>query len=205
MSLIRKLGLAALFATVLGSTASAGLVPLTTSVVSEGDNFRYTYGVTLSSNNFLNKGDSFVIYDFAGFVPSSSDQPAGFSFSTAATSPDHGRTAPNDNPNVQNLVWTYTGDTPLIGEIGIGDFSALSTKPEASAPTDFTSRTHVIDQFGNMVSYDSITSTTAPAGSDTTPPPPGVPEPSTLLLLSAGLPIALGVRYLKNRKLTTVA
>ena len=69
MSFIRKMGLAALFAGLLGSSASAGLVPLSASVISEGDNYRYTYGVTLSSNNFLQTGDSFVIYDFAGFVP----------------------------------------------------------------------------------------------------------------------------------------
>lgn len=204
MAFLRKLALTAIIAGILSSVATAGLVPLNSSVVSEGDNYRFTYGVTLSSKNYLQPGDSFVIYDFAGFVGGSNDQPAGFSFSTVNTTPDHGRTNPNDDPSVANLVWTYTGDTPLLGEIGIGDFSALSVMPEASAPADFTSRTHVEDENGDLIRYDSITSTKGPAGSDTPPPPP-VPEPSSFLLLLAGLPIALGVKYLRARQQVNIA
>src|SRR3712207_8187895 len=48
------------------------------------------------------------------------------------------------------LVWTYTGDTPLIGQIGLGNFSALSDKPESAASTDFVSRTHVEDPNGEV-------------------------------------------------------
>ncbi len=204
MNLLRKFGLASLVAGLLGSTATAGLVPINAAVDTEGSNYRYTYSVTLSSKNFLQPGDSFVIYDFAGLVPGSSDQPMDFNFTTVKTTPDHGRTTPTDNPAVDNLVWTYTGATPLIGEAAIGDFSALSTKPEASVNADFTSKTHVEDKFGNLVPYDAITSTKGPAGGDT-PPPPGVPEPSSFLLLAAGIPLALGVRYMAKRKPSLVA
>lgn len=205
MTLLRKMAMAAVFAGLFGSSASAGLVPVYASVDAEGDDYRYTYGVTLSSKNYLQPGDSFVIYDFAGFVDGSSDQPMDFTFTTVGQTLDNGRTTPVDDPNVQNLVWTYTGATPLMGEQAIGDFSALSTMPEASVDTDFTSKTHVEDKFGNLVPYDAITSTKGPAGSDEQPPPPpGVPEPSSLLLLAAGIPLAFGVRYMTKRKQAAV-
>ena len=200
------MGLAAAVACLFGSTASAGLVPALLPVVSEGDNYRYTYDVTLSSKNFLQPGDSFVLYDFAGFVPGSQDHPADFSFSKAAVTADHGRTNPNDNADIDNLVWTYTGATTLTGTTGLGEFSALSTLPEATGDIDFTSKTHIEDKNGVQIPFDAITSTKGPCGvPDPTPTPPGVPEPSSLLLLAAGLPLAWGVRYMKNRKPALVA
>src|SRR5947209_14590721 len=112
-----KFGLAAGLAAALGGSADAGLLPLTATAVPDGNNFRYTYGVMLTSNSTLAKGDQFVIYDFNGFVPSSNTQPAGFTFNTVNTGGNAGRTVPNDNPTMPNLVWTYNGDTPLIGQI----------------------------------------------------------------------------------------
>jgi hypothetical protein len=110
-----------------------------------------------------------------------------------------------------NLVWTYTGDTPLIGQIGLGNFSALSTNPESEASTDFVSSTHVEDPDGEVLVEDNITQTKAPAGTDEpTPPdeeeppvvvpPSGVPEPSTMMLLAAGLPLLAGARFLRGRR-----
>jgi hypothetical protein len=109
-------------------------------------------------------------------------------------------------------VWTYTGDTPLVGQIGLGNFTALSTKPEASVTTDFVSRTQVEDPNGEIRDEDNITHTKAPSGTDAQPPPPvvtpppvveppaGVPEPSSLILLAAGLPLVAGARALRNRR-----
>src|SRR5262245_31294757 len=129
-----------------------------------------------------------------------------------------GRTVPNDNPDMPNLVWTYTGDTPLIGQIGLGNFSAISTLPESAAKTDFVSRTHVEDPNGEVREEDNITPTLAPRDNEkpnpgpTEPPPEpgpgpgpvgppsGVPEPSTLILLAAGLPLVGGARFLRGRR-----
>ena len=83
VSRIWQFGLAAALAIGFVSSASAGLLPLTANAVPDGDNFRYTYGVMLTSNSQLIKGDQFVIYDFNGFINGSASQPANFTFSTA--------------------------------------------------------------------------------------------------------------------------
>jgi hypothetical protein len=191
------------FATIgFGATAQAGLLPLSSTVDADGDNYRYTYGVMLTSNSTLNNGDSFVIFDFAGYVPDSNVQPADFAFSTLNTGGTSGRTMPNDNPALPNLIWTYTGDTPLVGQIGLGNFSAISTKPESSISTDFTSRTQVEDPNGNIRVEENITPTKAPTGTEDpdVENPPGVPEPTSMLLLAAGVPFMAGVRYMRGRR-----
>jgi hypothetical protein len=211
---IWKLGLATVAAATFAASAQAGLLPLSATVTPDGDNYRYTYGVMLTSNSVLAPGDQFVIYDFTGLIEGSNVEPAGFAFSTMNLGGNPGRTVPNDNPEMPNLVWTYTGDTPLVGQIGLGNFSALSTNPEAGVSTDFVSRTHVEDPNGEVREEDNITHTKAPSGTDiqpppddpppdVDPPPSGVPEPSTLLLLSLGLPVAAGVRYMRSRRKET--
>src|SRR5262245_39981343 len=106
-----KLSLATAIAVVFGTSAQAGLLPLSANVTPDGDNYRYTYGVMLTSNSVLNPGDSFVIYDFTGLIAGTNNQPEGFSFTAMNTGGNVGRTVPNDNPDMPNLVWTYTGDT----------------------------------------------------------------------------------------------
>jgi PEP-CTERM motif len=218
-----KVGAALALACAFGTTAQGGLLPLSATVVPDGDNYRYTYGVMLTSNSTLQNGDMFVVYDFNGLIDGTNEQPAGFAFQSMVTGGNPGRTIPNDNPDMPNLVWTYTGDVPLIGQIGLGNFSAISTKPESTARTDFVSRTHVEDPNGDVREEDNITPTKGPRDHDSQPPPEdppppppppdedpedpedpgtpsGVPEPSTMLLLAAGLPLALGARAMRNRK-----
>ena len=131
-----KLALATAILAGSSTAAQGGLLPLSATVVPDGENYRYTYGVMLTSNSTLNYGDQFVIYDFAGLIPGSNDQPTGFEFTTMNDGGHIGRTLPNDNPETPNLVWTYTGDTPLIGQIGLGNFTAHSTNRDFGKRSD---------------------------------------------------------------------
>src|SRR5438093_5720360 len=76
---IARLFAAAVAAAVTGSTAAAGLLPVSVTVTPEANNFRWTYSVVLPTDMKLQSGDYFTIYDFGGFVPGS--------MSVAATGP----------------------------------------------------------------------------------------------------------------------
>ena len=176
----------------VGTTdARAGLLPVTATVTPDGGNFRWSYGVVLTTDNFIKPGDYFTIYDFAGFVPGSEVTPAGFTFSTAMVGPTPDRITPDDSPSVLNLTWTYNGPQ-ITGQVGLGNFMALSTYGN-SADGFFTARTHR-DVDGRVDS--NITDTPIPVPTA----PPAVPEPATLLLLGIGLPLAGGARLLRRKR-----
>lgn len=170
--------LAALFAP---PPASAGLVPTKVSVTPEGPNQLWMYAVMLPTGSMLRSGDYFTIYDFAGLVSGSGSQPAGWVFSSSLVGPTPDRVNPDDNPNVINLTWTWTGPDFDPGQSGVGNFSAAS-QYGSSGDSYFTARTHLA---GGTRQDSNITETVVPV-----PAPPGVPEPTTLALAGLGLPLA---------------
>lgn len=199
----------------------AGLIPISATRTAEGDGFRYTYGVQLTSSSLLQKGDGFVIYDFDGFVDGSNLQPSDFIFSTSMTGGSLGLDIPDDDASIPNLIFTYDGDTPLFGEAFLGEFSA-ATGSTGEGNSQFAGSSTFEDAEGNIFPEDNVTPTIAPVAGDPfedpnvdpTDPidpgtgtgtggeeptsPPGVPEPTSLILLAAGLPLWLGARKLRK-------
>ena len=177
----------------LGSSpARAGLLPVSVSIHPEGPNFRYSYGVVLTTDSQLQTGDFFTIYDFAGFIDGSNMQPDGFSFSASPVGPTPGGLEPVDSPQLMNLTWTYMGPDVQIGQLGLGNFMARS---EYGRTTDgfFTAQTHrEVD--GQIDS--NITSTSIPVPEA----PPVVPEPATLALILVGVPVLGAARYLRGKQ-----
>jgi hypothetical protein len=179
---------AALLAT--SNPAAAGLLPVRVSVTAEGDKFRWTYAVVLPSDAMLRSGDYFTIYDFGGLVPNSNTQPDGWTYSTTKTGPTPDWVVPDDNPDLPNLTWRYTGPTINAGQTGLGNFWALSDY-QVATDSFFAASTHrtsdgKVDQ--------NITPTTVPVPTA----PSGVPEPATLALAGLGLPL-VGFARLRRR------
>jgi hypothetical protein len=188
------LAAAAFAALAAGSTARAGLIPVQVSVTPDGGNQRWTYAVVVTTDVQVNPGDSFTIYDFGGLVPGTVATPVGWNLGMDLSGPARPGTNPADDPSLVNFTFTFTGDTPLPGSAGLGNFSALSSFSD-HATSDFTSSSHrQVD--GRL--ENNITTTDVPLGLDV--PPSQTPEPASLALLALGIPAAGLVRLVRRRK-----
>jgi hypothetical protein len=193
-SIARLLAAAVAVVGLAGGTAQAGLLPSSVTVFPEAGNYRWQYAVVLPTDMKLQSGDYFTIYDFAGLVPGTVVTPDGnWAVAVQSTGKIPALLKPTDAADVPNLVFTYSGPTIPAGQLGLGNFMATSTFNE-HAEVSFTAETH---RSSDGLRDSNITTTDAPTGSDTPPPP--VPEPATLLLAGLGLPL-LGLARLRNKK-----
>lgn len=180
-----KLFLAAVAALTSAGAATAGLLPVSVTVIPEGDNYRWTYAIVLPTDSKLQSGNYFTIYDFHGYVAGGESAPDGWQFTATKTGPTPNLLKPNDDPDVYNLTWKYTGATIPSGQIGLGNFWALSTMQDANSDS-FTAQTNrtsdgLLDN--NITETDVPKPTTGGGGTTLTP------EPTTLLMAGLGLPL----------------
>jgi hypothetical protein len=167
---------------VTATTAQAGLIPNKVTITPEGGYFRWTYNVVVTSDVYVRPGDYFTIYDFAGALPGQFMSPsAQWALSEQNIGITPSQTNPNDNPNIPNYTWTYTGTETIIGSAGLGNFSLLSPY-SFSAMSDFTSATHRQD---NDLSEHTVTTTVVPVAAASEESP----EPATLALVGMALPV----------------
>jgi len=178
------------------TTARAGLVPVQVSVVPDGGMYRFTYAIVLPTDSVLRPGDYFTIYDFDGFVDGSqmasgSAYSPNWTFSASKTGPTPSGVAPDDNPDITNLTWKYTGaEINIDASVGLGNFWALSLYPDTT-DSWFTASTGT----SSGVPDHNVTPTIVPVPKAPGTPPPGVPEPTTLALAGLGLPFLVAFRW----------
>jgi hypothetical protein len=170
--------------------ARAGLIPNKVTIDPTKGGFNWSYNVVVTSDVYVQPGDYFTIYDFAGpSALSTASVPAGWTVTQQMLGTTPGKTNPADDPNIPNYTFTYTGTTTIFGQQNLGNFSLFSPYNH-TGESDFTSSTHRQD---NDQSEHTITATSVPvaaAGSQT-------PEPATLALAALGLPL---VGLLRRRK-----
>ena len=150
-----------------------------------GPDFLYTYNIDLAASEQLNGalgapgGTFFTIYDFAGYVPGTVAATASdWTATVALVGPTPSLTSPPDNPNLYNLVFTYTGPVET-GPLTLDGFSAESTSGTLNKNGFFsyqaqkTANTSAPDQGLGPINIPNAVQTT--------------PEPASLALMGGGL------------------
>jgi hypothetical protein len=201
---IARLFTTAVAAAAISGVATAGIIPASVTVTPEAGNFRWTYSVVLPTDMKLQAGDYFTIYDFGGLVPGSAfadppDHSTGlWDISTSNSGPIPAGLKPTDNPDVPNLVFRYLGPTIATGQVGLGNFGAVSTVgQDQGVRTDFTAQN---PQASTGQTDRNIVDTTAPGVPSGGGTNPTTPEPATLVMAGLGLPLVGAARLLRRRK-----
>src|SRR5262245_49835864 len=134
-------GLLPLAALAFAGPVYAGMIPAAVTVTPDGSSFRYQYQIDLPSDYKVKTGDFFTIYDFRGFVPGTTVQPIGWSFTSIMLGPNPPRIHPDDDGGIPNLTWTYSGD-PIAGPQSLGLFTADSNFGPHMIDAEFASQDH---------------------------------------------------------------
>jgi hypothetical protein len=166
-----------------------------------GSNCTYEYEAYLPNKHYIESGDYFTIYDFAGYVvgsiASASPLWTGSAQLTGVNTVDPVVTIP-DNDTIYNLTWTYNGTRVDAGPAGI-TFDGFTAASELNgvAPGWYAAQT------GKNTGVTVGDTPDANGGRVDVPGPgPGgenpVPEPMSMMLIGGGLS-ALGMLRLRKK------
>ena len=108
------------------SIARADVIPSNGAITAENGGFRWNYSTNVTVDQIVRPGDYFTIYDFGELRAGSNVQPSNWAFSSSLIGTTPSTVLPQDDPNVFNLTWTYTGTTPIQGQALLGLFSVIS-------------------------------------------------------------------------------
>lgn len=144
-----------------------------------GGLFEWNYDVYVATNEFIKTGNYFTIYDFGGFQTGTQNVVGGWAPTFSLSGGDVVGAAPfNDDPNVHNLTWSYTGSKIAPGSF-LGTFKATSNEDT--------------EQIGEYAGQGSVYSPTHPIRHGRPDPnlgetlvPAHAPEPCTMALLGFG-------------------
>ncbi|MFN4258901.1 MAG: PEP-CTERM sorting domain-containing protein [Gemmataceae bacterium] len=188
--------------------AQAGIIPTGLTVTPNGGNYTYSYTFEIQSGTTVWPGSFFIIYDFQGYVPGtvvlpgvgwSLDDTVSFTGPITYFQGSVSQTLdPFDDPSIVNLRFNFDAPgnwPPLDGPLTI-TVAVDSTLPFTGGQASFSA-------------FHRRTSDTLKDGNVTFIDVPGqiqhAPEPTTLVLLGAGLPLlgAFGV-YRRRKAAATV-
>jgi len=191
-TLIARVFAATIAAVAVATQATAGLLPTQVTVTPSSGNYRWTYAIVLPTDSKLQAGNYFTIYDFEGYMDGTALAPdANWTSNVVKVGPTPTVLNPVDDPSIDNLVFTYTGATIPAGQLGLGNFMAMSMFGDRK-DSDFTAETN---RTSDGLKDSNITSTDVPTGNIE-----AVPEPATLLIAGLALPL-VGLARRRKAKL----
>jgi hypothetical protein len=190
-------------ALIFAAGAHASVIPALTSVTPDGSDFLFSYQGQLAPDQGVVAGDKLVIVDFAGYVPGSvasslMDVSASISYTLpAGLLMEPGYT---DNPNIPDLVFTYTGanfDTsggPFTSDVSFNGLTAESTLGGV-----------VLGSYSaEAVKNEGLSAGTPTYNVGLVGVPTAVPEPAVWAMMLVGFG-GLGVSLRSSRKSTSAA
>jgi len=127
------------------------IIPTLSSVTGSSPTFTWNYSANVTIDETVNTGDFFTIYDFSSIMPTTTTQPAGWTFSTALIGQTAALTTPTDDPAKWNLTWTY-GGSAITGSAALGMFTVVTDTDQLKTGQFTAEATKSNDPTGTKVS-----------------------------------------------------